>query len=81
VIGHQGDNILTLGAGPDPFWSLGDGSDVIDGQSGTDFLLVRGSAAKQASLALELRIWITGGTSTSRSGSSAAASSFRLGKS
>ena len=44
VIGHQGDDILLLGAGPDHvFWSPGDGSDIIEGQSGTDFLNVRGS--------------------------------------
>src|ERR687894_2159073 len=44
--GNQGDDVAFLGAGDDTFqWDPGDGSDVIEGQAGTDEMLFNGSNA------------------------------------
>jgi Ca2+-binding RTX toxin-like protein len=44
VIGGTGNDVALLGAGDDTFvWNPGDGSDVVEGQAGTDTLLFNGS--------------------------------------
>jgi Ca2+-binding RTX toxin-like protein len=44
VVGGQGNDTALLGAGNDTFvWNPGDGSDVVEGQAGTDTLLFNGS--------------------------------------
>ena len=48
VDGQQGNDVAFLGAGNDTFqWDPGDGSDVVEGQEGTDRLLFNGSAANE----------------------------------
>ncbi|MDF2732529.1 MAG: cya 3 [Desertimonas sp.] len=48
VDGQQGNDVAFLGAGNDTFqWDPGDGSDVVEGQDGTDTLLFNGSAANE----------------------------------
>jgi Ca2+-binding RTX toxin-like protein len=48
IDGNQGDDIAFLGAGNDIFrWDPGDGSDVIEGQSGTDTMLFNGAGASE----------------------------------
>jgi Ca2+-binding RTX toxin-like protein len=44
VIGSTGNDVALLGAGDDTFvWNPGDGSDIVEGQAGTDTLLFNGS--------------------------------------
>ena len=44
VTGGRGDDVALLGAGNDTFiWNPGDGSDVVEGQAGTDTLLFNGA--------------------------------------
>jgi Ca2+-binding RTX toxin-like protein len=44
IDGNQGDDVALLGAGDDTFqWEPGDGSDVVEGQGGTDTMLFNGS--------------------------------------
>jgi Ca2+-binding RTX toxin-like protein len=46
--GNQGDDVALLGAGNDTFqWDPGDGSDVIEGQAGTDAMAFNGSGANE----------------------------------
>jgi len=46
--GQQGNDVALLGAGDDTFqWDPGDGSDVIEGQDGTDTMAFNGSAANE----------------------------------
>jgi Ca2+-binding RTX toxin-like protein len=48
VDGQQGNDVAFLGAGNDTFqWDPGDGSDVVEGQDGTDTLLFNGSAGDE----------------------------------
>jgi len=48
VDGNQGADSALLGAGDDVFnWDPGDGSDVVEGQAGTDTLRFNGSAANE----------------------------------
>ncbi len=48
IDGNQGGDIAFLGAGDDIFnWDPGDGSDVVEGQAGTDKLTFNGSAANE----------------------------------
>ena len=48
VDGQQGDDTAFLGAGNDVFqWDPGDGSDVVEGQAGTDTMIFNGSAANE----------------------------------
>jgi Ca2+-binding RTX toxin-like protein len=45
VTGGRGDDVALLGTGNDTFiWNPGDGSDVVEGQAGTDTLLFHGAA-------------------------------------
>ena len=47
--GGQGDDVALLLAGLDTFtWAAGDGSDIVEGGSGTDFLTMNGSGANEA---------------------------------
>ena len=44
VTGGRGDDVALLGAGNDTFiWNPGDGSDIVEGQAGTDTLLFNGA--------------------------------------
>jgi Ca2+-binding RTX toxin-like protein len=44
IIGGRGDDTAQMGAGDDTFvWNPGDGSDVVEGQAGTDQLLFNGA--------------------------------------
>ena len=46
--GQQGNDVALLGAGDDTFqWDPGDGSDVVEGQDGTDAMTFNGSAANE----------------------------------
>src|SRR4029077_13225548 len=46
--GNQGNDVGLLGAGDDTFqWDPGDGSDVIEGQVGTDTMAFNGSNANE----------------------------------
>jgi Ca2+-binding RTX toxin-like protein len=48
VIGGRGNDIAFLGNGNDTFvWNPGDGSDVVEGQAGTDTLVFNGSNANE----------------------------------
>jgi Ca2+-binding RTX toxin-like protein len=48
VDGQQGNDVAFLGAGDDGFqWDPGDGSDVVEGQDGTDEMLFNGSGANE----------------------------------
>lgn len=48
VVGLQGNDVALLGAGNDVFqWNPGDGSDVVEGQDGTDEMLFFGSNASE----------------------------------
>jgi Ca2+-binding RTX toxin-like protein len=48
VDGQQGNDIASLGAGDDVFqWDPGDGSDIVEGQDGTDRMLFNGSAVSE----------------------------------
>ena len=48
VDGNQGDDVAFLGAGNDVFqWDPGDGSDVVEGQAGTDTMRFNGSNADE----------------------------------
>ena len=48
VDGQQGNDVGFLGAGDDAFqWDPGDGSDVVEGQAGTDRMLFNGSGAAE----------------------------------
>jgi Ca2+-binding RTX toxin-like protein len=48
VIGGRGNDLAFLGAGNDTFaWAPGDGSDTVEGQTGTDDLSVQGSNANE----------------------------------
>jgi Ca2+-binding RTX toxin-like protein len=49
IDGNQGDDIALMGGGDDTFtWDPGDGSDVIEGQSGDDTMDFRGSGQNEA---------------------------------
>ncbi|WP_119419144.1 beta strand repeat-containing protein [Desertibaculum subflavum] len=49
VFGDNGNDVALLGSGNDVFqWDPGDGSDVIEGQAGTDTMLFFGSNASEA---------------------------------
>ena len=49
VIGGAGNDVAFLGAGDDQFiWNIGDGTDRIEGQAGTDSLVCRGSTGNDA---------------------------------
>jgi Ca2+-binding RTX toxin-like protein len=48
VTGGRGDDVALLGAGNDTFtWNPGDGSDIVEGQAGTDTLVFNGSNAPE----------------------------------
>jgi Ca2+-binding RTX toxin-like protein len=48
IDGQQGNDVAFLGAGDDVFqWDPGDGSDIVEGQDGTDTLLFNGSAGAE----------------------------------
>jgi len=48
IIGGRGNDVAFLGAGDDTFvWNPGDGSDVVEGQAGTDRMLFNGSNASE----------------------------------
>jgi Ca2+-binding RTX toxin-like protein len=48
IDGQQGNDVALLGAGDDIFqWDPGDGSDIVEGQDGTDTLLFNGSAGAE----------------------------------
>jgi Ca2+-binding RTX toxin-like protein len=48
VIGGRGDDVALLGSGNDRFtWNPGDGSDIVEGQDGVDFLQFNGSNADE----------------------------------
>ena len=48
IDGQQGNDVAFLGAGDDLFqWDPGDGSDVVEGQDGTDTTLFNGSAGNE----------------------------------
>ncbi len=48
VDGQQGNDVAFLGAGDDEFqWDPGDGSDVVEGEDGTDTLLFNGSGGDE----------------------------------
>jgi Ca2+-binding RTX toxin-like protein len=48
VDGNRGNDIALLGSGDDSFtWDPGDGSDVVEGQAGTDTMLFNGSAGPE----------------------------------
>jgi Ca2+-binding RTX toxin-like protein len=48
IDGQQGADVARMGAGDDLFqWDPGDGSDVVEGEAGTDTLLFNGSAANE----------------------------------
>ncbi len=48
VDGNPGNDTAFLGAGDDSFqWDPGDGSDVVEGQAGSDTLRFNGSAASE----------------------------------
>src|SRR4029079_17947836 len=44
MIGGRGNDTVFMGAGDDTFvWNPGDGSDTVEGQAGTDFLIFNGA--------------------------------------
>ena len=48
ITGNRGNDVALMGAGDDTFvWNPGDGSDVVEGQAGTDKLLFFGSNASE----------------------------------
>ena len=48
IDGNQGNDVAFLGAGDDVFqWDSGDGSDVVEGQAGTDTMLFNGSGGDE----------------------------------
>src|SRR5262249_10204874 len=48
IVGRQGDDVALLGAGDDVFvWNPGEGSDVVEGQAGTDTLDFVGAKAAE----------------------------------
>jgi Ca2+-binding RTX toxin-like protein len=48
VIGGRGNDIALLGSGNDTFvWNPGDGSDVVEGQAGTDTLVFNGASVNE----------------------------------
>jgi len=48
IDGQQGNDTISLGGGDDVFqWDPGDGSDIVEGQGGTDRMLFNGSAANE----------------------------------
>ncbi len=48
VLGDNGDDVAFLGAGNDTFrWDPGDGSDVVEGQAGSDAMLFNGAGASE----------------------------------
>ncbi len=62
VAGGIGADVTYLGGGLDTFkWVPGDGSDIVDGQSGTDFLQMDGSAGNERFEVTPIggRTWVT----------------------